>query len=320
MKKKMCILLTLLLVLALTTYSFATSDQMLREDKVVEKGKPVFIPEEVNIEEYGGANAYGFGGDNPNSRYYVNLDFYNMVSDNQLTIIEKFKTYQQTAEWSCGNVAALMVLWHFGTTDYNELDIAEAMKSHRDVDIEGAEAGSANNFYEYGTNVGQIHNFFRDLPGFMIVESSYIEDYTAADLIVEEDGFTPADVGNLFPTFSANSLYTTDNDDESENWVEDAADTYFVQWLTGHLAAGRPIMVEWGDWDGHWQVIIGYDNNGTPGIGDDILIFADPYDTTDHWQDGYYYYPLERWFYMWKDRCVAPKPYQLQPYVIVDIE
>ena len=77
-------------------------------------------------------------------------------------------------------------------------------------------------------------------------------------------------------------------------------------------------MVEWADWDGHWQAIIGYDNNGTPGIGDDILIFADPYDTSDQWQDGYYYYPLERWFYMWSDRNVAPKPYQLQPYIIID--
>ena len=39
-------------------------------------------------------------------------------------------------------------------------------------------------------------------------------------------------------------------------------------------------MVEWGDWDGHWVAIIGYDNNGTPSIGDDTLIFADPYDTS----------------------------------------
>ncbi len=114
------------------------------------------------------------------------------------------------------------------------------------------------------------------------------------------------------------SLYTTDNDDASENWVDDAADSYFVTWLTGHLKAGRPIMVEWGDWDGHWQVIIGYDSNGTPGAGDDILIFADPYDTSDHWQDGYYYYPMERWFYMWQDRAVAPKPFQLQPFLVVD--
>ena len=77
-------------------------------------------------------------------------------------------------------------------------------------------------------------------------------------------------------------------------------------------------MVEWGDWDGHWVSIIGYDNNGTPSTGDDTLIFADPYDTSDHWQDGYAIFPLERFFYMWQDRKVAPKPYQLQPFIVVD--
>ena len=26
---------------------------------------------------------------------------------------------------------------------------------------------------------------------------------------------------------------------------------------------------------------------GTPRLSDDVLIIADPYDTWDHWQDGY---------------------------------
>ena len=134
----------------------------------------------------------------------------------------------------------------------------------------------------------------------------------------ENDGLSTADFGNIKPTFSSSSLYASENSDTTEAWVEDAKDSYFVKWLTGHLKEGRPIMVEWGDWDGHWQAIIGYDNNGTPSIGDDVLVFADPYDTSDHWQDGYYFYPLERWFYMWQDRKVAPKPYQLQPYIVVD--
>ena len=53
-------------------------------------------------------------------------------------------------------------------------------------------------------------------------------------------------------------------------------------------------------------------------IGDDTLIFADSYDTFDHFQDGYSYYGLERFFYEWNDRKVAKKPLQLQPYIIVD--
>ncbi len=287
--------------------------------QAVEKAKPQII-DGLDYDEYGGADAYANAGDNASSRYYVNLDFYNMTSDDQLTIIPKFKTMQQTTEWSCGNVTALMVLHHFGNTAFTEMQLAELMGSSTDLDIPDATPGSANNFYEYGTNVKQLYEFFTELEGFQVLETSYKSEYEPSDLITEEDGLTPNDVGNLWPTFSANSLYTTENDDASEEWVEDAKDSFFVTWLVDHLNAGRPIMVEWGDWDGHWQAIIGYDNNGTPGIGDDILIFADPYDTSDHWQDGYYYYPLERWFYMWKDRNVAPKPYQLQPFIVVDVE
>ncbi|MDD3924803.1 MAG: papain-like cysteine protease family protein [Erysipelotrichaceae bacterium] len=271
----------------------------------------------VDYDEYGGADSYGNTGDHADSIYYVNPDFYNMVSTDTLTIISNFKTAQQTTEWSCGNVATLLVLNHFNV-EADEMDIAIAMGASVDDDVEGALPGSANNYHEYGTTVIDITNYFTDNPDFRIVETSYVESYLESDLLSADDGVSSNDQGNLRKTFSAMSLYTSDNDDLSENWISDAKDSYFVKWLTGHLNANRPIMVEWGDWDGHWQVIIGYDSMGTPSLGDDILIFADPYDTSDHWQDGYYYYPLERWFYMWADRNVAPKPYQLQPYIIVE--
>ena len=47
-----------------------------------------------------------------------------------------------------------------------------------------------------------------------------------------------------------------------------------------------------------------------------VLIFADPYDVTDHKQDGYYTYPLGRFFGMWREGPCAEKtqPYQ-QPFV-----
>lgn len=271
----------------------------------------------VDYDEYGGADAYGNAGDNANSMYYVNPDFYNMVSNDHLTIITNFKTAQQTTEWSCGNVATLMVLNHFGVIA-DEMELAIAMRSSVDDDVANALPGSANNFHEYGTTVADITNYFLNNASFRVVETSYRETFSDSELLTLADGVSGNDTGNLPKTFSAMSLYTSDNDDASENWVMDASESYFVQWLLTHLNANRPIMVEWGDWDGHWQVIIGYDSMGTPGLGDDMLIFADPYDTSDHWQDGYYYYPLERWFYMWADRNVAPKPFQLQPYVIVE--
>ena len=79
---------------------------------------------------------------------------------------------------------------------------------------------------------------------------------------------------------------------------------------------GIPMMVDWVDWAGHWQVLIGIDTCGTDTPYDDVLIFADPYDVTDHRQDGYYTYPLGRFFGMWREGPCAGKvePYQ-QPFV-----
>ena len=287
--------------------------------KPVPKVKPIIITPKTDIDEYGGADAYDNAGDNAESKYYRNPDFYNMKSDDEVTILSNFKTFQQTSEWSCGSATILMVLEHFGESRYGEWDIAMKSGAGIDFDVKGSEPGSANNFPEYGTSTDDIIKFFESIEGFKVVQSSYIADYTEEDLIPKGDYSSPEnDWGNLPGTFNSVALYASDNDPDTENWVDDAMDSYFVKWIVGNLKANRPIMVEWGDWDGHWQAIIGYDNNGTPGIGDDIIIFADPYDTSDHWQDGYYYYPVERWFYMWADRAVAPKPYQIQQFVIVE--
>ena len=88
------------------------------------------------------------------------------------------------------------------------------------------------------------------------------------------------------------------------------------QAIIGYIDHGIPIMVDWVDWAGHWQVLIGIDTCGTDTPYDDVLIFADPYDVTDHKQDGYYTYPLGRFFGMWREGPCAGKdaPYQ-QPFV-----
>ena len=88
------------------------------------------------------------------------------------------------------------------------------------------------------------------------------------------------------------------------------------QAIIGYIDRGIPLMVDWVDWAGHWQVLIGIDTCGTDTSYDDVLIFADPYDVTDHKQDGYYTYPLGRFFGMWREGPCAGKnePYQ-QPFV-----
>ena len=117
-------------ILALAGCSKAVEPQV--EPTVKTKADAI---EMVDYEEYGGADSYGNSGDHADSAYYVNPDFYNMVSNDHLTIITNFKTAQQTAEWSCGTVATLMVLNHYGITA-DEMDLAVAMGAHVDDDVE----------------------------------------------------------------------------------------------------------------------------------------------------------------------------------------
>ena len=78
---------------------------------------------------------------------------------------------------------------------------------------------------------------------------------------------------------------------------EDPSSEVWMDTIQGWLAEGKPVMVCWNDWGGHWQVIIGYDTMGTETQQDDVFIVADPYDTTDHCQDGYGVLMAERFLY-----------------------
>lgn len=91
----------------------------------------------------------------------------------------------------------------------------------------------------------------------------------------------------------------------------------FEKSVIAYIDRGIPIMVDWVDWAGHWQVIIGIDTCGSDTPYDDVLIFADPYDITDHYQDGYYIFSLGRFFGMWREGPCSEKekPYN-QPFVI----
>ena len=90
------------------------------------------------------------------------------------------------------------------------------------------------------------------------------------------------------------------------------AEKFFINTID----SGVPVMVDWVDWAGHWQVLIGIDTCGSASAYDDVLIFADPYDITDHKQDGYYTFPLGRFLGMWREGSCAekPEPY-IQPYI-----
>ena len=91
----------------------------------------------------------------------------------------------------------------------------------------------------------------------------------------------------------------------------------FQQFIVKNLSDGKPIMVENVEYGGHWRVIIGVDGMGTENqLYDDVLIFADPYDTSDHNQDGYAIESLDRFYSMWFDHELLPDNERNQPYLI----
>lgn len=237
MKKTVRILLALMLLLSLSAQCLAaeTSGNFTNEMK---------IPHTIDLSEADGADSVDRVGDHVGSPYFAHPDIYAMESTDTLTILPRFKTQQQTSEWSCGPSAALMVLNYFGKLgDHNE-DTLAAFRSLRANGKGGTEPSA--------TTLQQMIDIFEGIGGFDIVSTR--------DLEASGEAFT-------------------------------------LSALQAFLAEGCPVLIGWNDWGGHWQVAIGYDTMGTESEMDDVMIVADPYDTSDHNQDGYGIYGAQRFYY-----------------------
>ena len=92
--------------------------------------------------------------------------------------------------------------------------------------------------------------------------------------------------------------------ESSGNYTEDTMpfqdEFEFLPWLKNNIEEGNILLVLYNDWGGQFGIIIGVDDMGTEDTNDDILIFADDYDTTDHLQDGYTIWSFERFYYLWQ--------------------
>lgn len=203
---------------------------------------------------------YERSGDHNYSPYYKFFDFYNMEDDDQMRILTNFKTVQQSTEWSCGMASASMVMNWFGMLE-DETEISLA--THRQNGDTGATylTGMEEAFQYMNDEHDQDWIWFtnKDLDD-PEGEESYIGDYCL-------QAGTSKDWYGLIP-------YLLEND--------------------------IPMMIGSDEWGGHWQVIVGYSDMGTPdATQDDVLILADPYDTTDHNQDGYVIETFERLVYGW---------------------
>ena len=230
MKKLIVWLLVLCMSLSLSS-AFATEGGNYTDEMKFDDG--------CDLSAEDGADSVERLGDHQGSPYFSNLDFYNMESNETLTILPHFKTIQQSSEWSCGVTSALMTLeWYGLRGDYTEETLAQLRPN-------GLTPGA--------TSLSQLIAIFDGVGGF--------------------DCYSAIDAG------------------------EDVYDIFTFDFIQKTLAAGNPILIGWNDWGGHWQVIIGYDTMGTETTQDDVIIVADPYDTTDHNQDGYGVYSAERFLY-----------------------
>ena len=192
------------------------------------------------------------------SPYFPRLDFYNGEITPTLKLIKRFRTCQQTTEYTCGAASLRMVLDHWGMADKTERALAEEL----DIRPEDNPKNGA-----YGCSASAIETALkkRGIP-----------------VLPRQDFETPE---------------------------------RFADFVKSRLEADCPLLVEWSAWGGHWTVIIGYDDMGTPAIYDDVLIMADPYDTSDHLQDGYAIVPAERFFYEWFDAGVLSPGIMRQQYL-----
>lgn len=68
----------------------------------------------------------------PKREYFVQHDFYNLKSDDELTILPKFRTRQHTLHSSCGPNAVLMILNYFGD-DAPEAEIYDAVHCRENI-------------------------------------------------------------------------------------------------------------------------------------------------------------------------------------------
>ena len=197
-------------------------------------------------------------GDHDNSPYYNFFDFYNMGGDDTREMLKKYRTIQQSTEWTCGPASALTVLDWFGKSDgLTDIDLAQMRQ--------GGEEGA--------TTINGMEEIFEGL---------------------NKNGGDWA-------------WFTTRDLDYDENLEAHSIGDYYLEWgkedgglIPYLLSKGIPMMIGWDEWGGHWQVVIGYDDMGTYGTQDDVLILADPYDTTDHNQDGYVLESFERLVFGWR--------------------
>ena len=127
--------------------------------------------------------------------------------------------------------------------------------------------------------------------------------YLDGTLIGEQDCTNKAKTDHHNGTLPKNledtiSQYGYDYESKNKGFNEDEVPSYdeeqFSEYIKNSLKNNESIIILSNDWGGHYTVVIGYDDMGTDDVTDDVVIIADPYDTSDHMDDGYTIWSYER--------------------------
>lgn len=154
-----CLISTLICVLAHLKPAWAAPSEMVipyPPGMVIDKEGASSAPGEINHKD---------------SVYFKMTDFYSMASTDERVMLTHYKTYQQTTEYTCGPAAALTVLYHYGNNDYDEMSLADGMKTQG---------------YPIGTNPRNMVNFFKSI-GWQVessLDSPVFADYDAFRIFV----------------------------------------------------------------------------------------------------------------------------------------
>ncbi len=136
---------------------------------------------------------------------------------------------------------------------------------------------------------------------------------------VREDGSYGATTASIVEALKSRGFEVQSSvDTQDEDGYSFLEEEELAAFIKKQLSEGKPIIMESVEWGGHWMVLIGYDDMGTPDVMlDDVLVFADSYDTSDHLQDGYYTINFERYVSQWFDHQVLGPNEKNQQYVTV---
>ena len=111
-----------------------------------------------------------------NNKYFIHYDFFNMKKTQNLHLIEKFKTFSQSYDNTCGPVCVQMILNHYNDY-YTEDELTKICKTRP---------------YPYGTFLGDLCNGIKSL-GYDKMLLWVLENNLRARRFYEKNGFICSD-------------------------------------------------------------------------------------------------------------------------------